>query len=233
MAHDMQHALDATEDIVAAYSVSNLRLWYPRFSLAWLGARPSTFVLDERGIFLDEEIPDLASRMSREETNQGIAEHYSASEPLTHSLVTKTAKPKGNPLTPLWYYSLARRVWNHRRTMRARLSLSNSIRSIEHSPHLRHAFKNAAGVAILSIPAFLPTTSSGIYTVFVFLCFVFNTFFGISAPQWFKSHYGPWMLISYVWVLETNTGATVGARHSCSGRAFIHRSCSGVWHTCA
>lgn len=47
----MQHALNVTEDIFTQHSVSNLRLRHSSFSLTWLGAKPSTVILDERGIF--------------------------------------------------------------------------------------------------------------------------------------------------------------------------------------
>ncbi|KAH0584206.1 hypothetical protein H2248_009761 [Termitomyces sp. 'cryptogamus'] len=53
---------------------------------------------------------------------------------------------------------------------------------------LMTCLENAAGV-ILSIPAFLSPVSNGY--------------------EWYKSFYGQWMLISFVWVPETKTGATV------------------------
>ncbi|KAF9228048.1 hypothetical protein BS17DRAFT_793616 [Gyrodon lividus] len=58
----------------------------------------------------------------------------------------------------------------------------------QHSSHLRHAIKNSIGVAALSVLAYLPTDSDGY--------------------SWFTSFHGQWVIISYVWVLETNTGAT-------------------------
>lgn len=186
MAHDMQHALDVAEDIFTQYSVSNLRLWLPRFSLAWLSAKPSTVVLDERGIFLDEEIPNLASSLSREEANQGIAEHCSISD-LRTSPPNKITTTRGNSSTLRWYNALIYLMWNHTRTMRIRFSLSTLILSIEHSPHLRHAFKNAAGVAILSIPAFLPITYPGAYVI---LFVLISRLIGRLARQWFKTHHG-------------------------------------------
>jgi hypothetical protein len=30
-----------------------------------------------------------------------------------------------------------------------------------------------------------------------------------TGRKWFQLSYGQWMVISFVWVLETNTGATV------------------------
>ncbi|EGO29517.1 hypothetical protein SERLADRAFT_359518 [Serpula lacrymans var. lacrymans S7.9] len=66
--------------------------------------------------------------------------------------------------------------------------MSKLARDAKHSSHLRHALKNAAGVALLSTPAFFPQGSAGL--------------------RWFTLVHGQWMIISYVWVLETNTGAT-------------------------
>lgn len=52
-------------------------------------------------------------------------------------------------------------AWRTRYAFRIRLWLSRKLRSVKHSSHLRHAFKNALGVALLSLPAFLPTDSAG------------------------------------------------------------------------
>lgn len=60
-------------------------------------------------------------------------------------------------------YSLPYRLWNLPAVLRFRSRLSRIIRSIQRSSHLRHAFKNAAGVALLSLPAFLASDSSGMF----------------------------------------------------------------------
>ncbi|PCH39251.1 hypothetical protein WOLCODRAFT_167862 [Wolfiporia cocos MD-104 SS10] len=79
-------------------------------------------------------------------------------------------------------------AWSLPWMLRARIRLATAHRAIVHSTHLRHAMKNAVGVALLSLPAFMSPDSTG--------------------RKWFESWHGQWMVISYVWVLETNTGAT-------------------------
>ncbi|KAK7689181.1 hypothetical protein QCA50_007872 [Cerrena zonata] len=68
-------------------------------------------------------------------------------------------------------------------------SLWNLNRGLKRSGHhFGHALKSAVGVALLTLPAFLPEDSSG--------------------RKWFNANRGQWATISYLWVLETNTGAT-------------------------
>ncbi|RDB24188.1 Uncharacterized protein C26F1.08c [Hypsizygus marmoreus] len=186
MAHDVRNALNATEAILALHTTSSLRLWHPRLSLAWLGVTPSTVILEERGVFVGEAIHEPATTLSQDEALQGIAE---TSESLPPRVLEKSLRKQQGPVFSAgWFHSVAYHVWNNSRTLRGRLVLSGYLRSVEHSPHLRHAFKNAAGISILSIPAFLPIDSPGY--------------------NWFKTYYGQWMLTSFLWVLETNTGAT-------------------------
>ncbi|KAF8892705.1 hypothetical protein BD779DRAFT_1436676 [Infundibulicybe gibba] len=190
MAQETHRALRVGEKVAGTYESSPLRLWHPRFSLAWLGVSPTTIILDERGTFLDNEPPDAASTLSFEETLQGIAERSHAlsnSNRIDTKASIKLSQAKKTFSFTRAYKSISS-LWNHPRVIQARLALSRCTRSLQHSPHLRHAFKNAVGVSLLSIPGFMPANSAG--------------------RAWFSSSYGPWMLISYVWVLETNTGAT-------------------------
>ncbi|KAF8061449.1 hypothetical protein FPV67DRAFT_1703736 [Lyophyllum atratum] len=179
MAQTMRNALNEAQNILVLYTTSNVRLWYPRFSLAWLGVPPSMMFIEERGLVMDEEIQDVAAT-SPQEALQGIAEQESPAASAT--------LPKKRATTMENYLPSYASIWNNPRTLAARLLLSRFLKSVEHSPHLRHAFKNAVGIAILSIPAFLPVTSLGY--------------------AWFKKNFGQWMLVSFLWVLETNTGAT-------------------------
>ncbi|GAW05452.1 hypothetical protein LENED_007313 [Lentinula edodes] len=82
-------------------------------------------------------------------------------------------------------------LWNHPIILQARLKLHELVMSFKKSSRIdiKHAFKNALGVSMLAIPAFLPASSAG--------------------RQWFIFYRGQWMLITYIWVLETNTGATL------------------------
>ncbi|TCD67659.1 hypothetical protein EIP91_012169 [Steccherinum ochraceum] len=79
-------------------------------------------------------------------------------------------------------------LWMNSGMLDLRIRLWMLHRSLKNSHHLQHALKNAVGVTILSFPAFLPSTSAGF--------------------RWYQAWHGQWMTISYLWVLETNTGAT-------------------------
>ncbi|KAJ8515521.1 hypothetical protein ONZ45_g7066 [Pleurotus djamor] len=198
MAHEMRHALHLCQKLIVFYETSPLRLWHPRVSLAWLGAAPTTYINEERGAQLDDDDPSDSNTLgpSKEETLQGITENQYDSNADDDAETTTDEKPAflrqrkipGKPLTPRWMAGLVRYAWNSPIMLRLRLRSSRAIRSFQHSSHLRHAFKIAAGIMILSIPAFLPPSSSGY--------------------AWFYWTRGQWMVLSYLWVLETSTGAT-------------------------
>ncbi|KAF8633737.1 hypothetical protein AX17_004393 [Amanita inopinata Kibby_2008] len=189
-AYDVKHALNVAHDVVNTYEASPLKLWHPRLTVAWLGVAASPVVLDEPILFLEEEGLEPPTNLTLQETIHGIAErrnstnHIHGGEKLSHRRILLHDKL----FFPQWWRCIFYYLWNHTWTMRTRLSLSRILRSIQHSPHLKHAVKNAAGVSILGVAAFLPETT--------------------SARHWFESVIAQWMLISYVWVLETNTGAT-------------------------
>ncbi|TFK42866.1 hypothetical protein BDQ12DRAFT_644760 [Crucibulum laeve] len=190
IAYEMRKAMHVAEDILVAYNNASLRMWYPRFSLAWLGVTPNTVPPDEDGTIIEEAAPDVTSPSVLEKM-QGITEQtydVSSTQKDYVKIVVKKPKMTGKPLSLQWWQSLVFLVWNNPRMMVARLTLDGTLRALHHSPHLHHAFKNAVGIAILGIPAFLPQDSSG--------------------HRWFMTSFGQWMLISYIWVLETNTGAT-------------------------
>ncbi|KXN87739.1 hypothetical protein AN958_08215 [Leucoagaricus sp. SymC.cos] len=148
------------------------------------------------GNFLDEDVTEESSLLSEREALQGIAERtYDGGddEDYTRRLTIKRQKTRGRIGSSEWFKSVFFSHWNHPKTLKARLRLSEISRSLERSPHLRHALKNAGGVALLSLPAYLAS--------------------GTPGRQWFQASYGQWMVISYVWVLETNTGATVRTKY--------------------
>lgn len=161
MAQEVLHALNICGDVVSTYETSRLRLFYPRLSLAWLGVAPSTGIMDERGTYLDDETQVIATSLTAEETLQGIVERGYTS--LQCDDGSKIANPhaEAHPISVAWLVSLVDSTWNYPAILRSRLSLSATLKAVQHSPHLQHAFKNAAGVAILSIPAFLPIDSAG------------------------------------------------------------------------
>lgn len=166
----MHHALQISYNIATLHENSHTRLWHPRFSWAWLGVTPSTFILDERSAFLVEENTDVETNLSPEESRQGLAEQYGVVNLPNESV--KSSLPIAEKIPGMGRRSVYRlslrqihliipRLWRCRSVLSLRLGLSKVIRAIQHSSHLRHALKNAAGVALLSFPAFLPTNSPG------------------------------------------------------------------------
>jgi len=56
------------------------------------------------------------------------------------------------------------------------------------SPHVYFAIKLAGGISLLAIPAYLSPNSRG--------------------RRWFDRYRAAWQIVSYMYVLETHTGAT-------------------------
>ena len=109
---------------------------------------------------------------------------------------------------PRCLLSTLQRLWNHPVMLRLRLGASKIIRNTQHSSHLRHAMKNAIGSH-----AKFPSFSSFYFSRFIYsrpqsngqMRMVTRSMLGF---RWFTWIHGQWMVIHYVWVLETNTGAT-------------------------
>ncbi|KAL9939094.1 hypothetical protein V8E36_001907 [Tilletia maclaganii] len=80
------------------------------------------------------------------------------------------------------------RICRTKEAMTIRIALSELIASFKNSRHLRFAFKLSMGCLLLTLPAWLPSSTS---------------------REWWYGERGQWALISYVWCLETSTGATV------------------------
>ncbi|KAI0047054.1 hypothetical protein FA95DRAFT_1493111 [Auriscalpium vulgare] len=187
MAHEMHSALTVLNMIILTHRTSTTRLWHPRFSLAWLGLALPTVIVDDRAATNDvPELFESESHISMAEVRQGLAERKE---------VQVDAQTLASDKEKVKEYSVVHRSvlyvrprWNGRRVLRARLALATVLRSIVHSTHLKHAIKNGIGVGLLCLPAFLPAGSSG--------------------QKWFSYAHGQWAAVSYVWVLETNLGAT-------------------------
>ncbi|PFH47852.1 hypothetical protein AMATHDRAFT_151147 [Amanita thiersii Skay4041] len=193
MAHNVQHALSVVNDIVTTYEASSLKLWHPRFTFAWLGMAPNAIMLDGPAVFVteDEGQPIPTTALSLQETMHGIAERQNLTDYLEDDNGLNQIHPfflSRKHISPFWWRPTLYHLLNHSWMMRVRLSLSNFLRALQRSPHLKHAVKNAAGAFVLAVAAFLPT--------------------GDPGRVWFEKSIGQWMVISYVWVLETNTGAT-------------------------
>lgn len=77
--------------------------------------------------------------------------------------------------------------WSHQsNVVRWRIRLSGALSSVKQSIHIRFGLKLAGGVALLSLPCWLS-----------------------SARHWFLEERGVWLVVTYIWVLETSTGATI------------------------
>ncbi|KAG2349332.1 hypothetical protein BDR05DRAFT_979574 [Suillus weaverae] len=195
MAYDTSHILQVAQNIAAHHEASRLRFWLPQLTWQWLGVAPRTFIMEEYETPIAHDASEAETTLSVEEVRQGIAfvdrHDEITSQEVSYSHAIRRI-PTGPQLSlkslPRCLSSTPQRLWNHPVILHLRLGASRVIRNMQHSSHLQHATKNAVGVAMLSFPAFLPSDSAGF--------------------QWFRWIHGQWMIISYVWVLETNTGAT-------------------------
>ncbi|KAI0670684.1 hypothetical protein C8Q78DRAFT_974868 [Trametes maxima] len=215
MAQEMGSALEVAENVASLYEDSPTRLWYPHMNLQWLGVPPHPFIADDTGDVLfasggmaEEDVMDLGAdeRLTFTEARQGLAERAFSFTLVkgralpagglsvrykTHSATTSRTDLQMNEAKPwTWKYwsGVISMLWSTDRMLRVRVWLSKRHRALQHSSHWRHGLKNAIGVAVLTFPAFMPEGSAG--------------------RDWFQSFRGQWMTISYLWVLETNTGAT-------------------------
>ena len=90
-----------------------------------------------------------------------------------------------------WMFQHARRGLQRftrlHRVLKVRLVLSRRIRRVRHSRHVKFGLKLATGVALLSLPAWLGE--------------------GAARTWWYEKR-GQWMVISFLYCLETSTGAS-------------------------
>lgn len=84
-------------------------------------------------------------------------------------------------------HRIKQRITRHAAVIDVRIRLSQAVRRIKRSRHAQFALKLAAGVVLLSIPAFLEP----------------------GANQWWNREHGQWMVISYIWCLEASTGDSI------------------------
>ncbi|KAG5221512.1 Class myosin [Salix suchowensis] len=170
--------------------------------------------------------PQAETALSLTETLQGISENqypsdqpddndpdgYPNNDPDDTPEVLRRRRIHGRVMSMGWMASVIHHVWNYAAVLRTRLKVSRTLRAVQHSSHLRHAIKNSGGIVLLSLPAFLPTDSSGELIPLVAVVLIIIDPEGYS---WFYWARGQWMVISYLWVLETNTGATSGTILGC------------------
>ena len=184
MAQEMRNALQIADRMYTQYEESRVRLWYPRISLAWLGVAQSNVIADsgDAAVQIQAAVPrtgwettnDGEANLTLAETAEGLLERgYSLSKPVIGnsrlpgglSFSILGAKERTDKGKKKWVFfsipDLVAWLWSQSWVLRLRLRLARGYRSVSHSPHLRHAMKNAIGVAVLSLPAFLPSSNSG------------------------------------------------------------------------
>ncbi|KAH9857776.1 hypothetical protein C2E23DRAFT_881345 [Lenzites betulinus] len=215
MGQEMAGALRIAEHVATLYEETSGRLWYPHVSLQWLGVPPGPFIPDDNGELVavsggvnEGDIIDVGGdeRLTVMEAQQGLAERafsftlvkgrplpaggLSARYRTYAASASRMSLRMGDAKLWTWKYwsDFVGMLWSTERMLRLRVWLAKRYRKVQHSSHWRHGLKNALGVAVLTFPAFMPEESTG--------------------RQWFQSYRGQWMTISYLWVLETNTGAT-------------------------
>jgi transcriptional regulator of aromatic amino acid metabolism len=130
----------------------------------------------------DDEVVNKRAEndLSATEAQQGLEEHESNTqgylENTQEHVFIEAVKYSGEKrrqgfglsAIPFWI----RRIWASQSLMRLRLATSKFTRAVRHSSHLRHALKNAVGVAMLSLPAFLPKGSTGECNL-LYYCLIF------------------------------------------------------------
>ena len=157
MGTEVQKALQVCTRMITLYESSTYRVWHPRISFAWLGLPPRSLMFDEKEAIPVEGQP-RESNLTVEEAREGVEEYKSSApdeDEKSDGASTLKRVARANPT------AVIRRIWRSAWVVESRLLLSGWERAVHHSPHLRHAFKNAAGVALLSLPVFLSPESPG------------------------------------------------------------------------
>lgn len=170
------------------------RVWWPLLSWSqWSGRaqRGKTLVHDD-AIFDDTETRYGYDRahMHFDESHPWALQGDMPSEQTVHQREgDRPSDPAGKAIEMWTVHAMAQSFvsFSHRqRVLAIRIALARAMRSVRHSRHIRYATKLAFGVALLSLPAWLP-----------------------SGQQWYESQRGVWLIVTYIWVLETSTGATI------------------------
>lgn len=69
------------------------------------------------------------------------------------------------------------------------MAISHALHQLKHSRHVHFALKQTVGISLLSLPAFLELGNAG--------------------RSWYDEWRGAWMVISFMYVIEVTTGATL------------------------
>jgi hypothetical protein len=181
MTDQVGRALEIVHGLSVVFNRSSMRLWVPHLSYAWLGVTPRHYVLEVAATDAGSSTsPDTRTgpraNLSLAEASQGVKE----TEAKYQASVKSSAHGGFASVLRRLPFSL-HHAWSSKRALRARLWLSQLLRSAQHSDHVKHGLKNAAGVALLSLPAFLHE--------------------GATGRTWFQSVHGVWM-VRRMWVQQ-------------------------------
>jgi hypothetical protein len=160
MADEMNRAVLVADKILSLHNTSHTRLWYPRFSWAWLGIALPSIISDDYEIYDDNNSERFEDErgLSLAEAREGLSELVRWREDKSSTSMSRSPGSKSVGKEPCFRFH---NIFYGPRIIRLRFALAACVRAIVHSSHLQHAAKNSIGVMLLSIPAFLPVDSPG------------------------------------------------------------------------
>lgn len=175
MAQETLVALQVTQRFATHYENSRSRLWYPRVSLAWLGVPPGPFISDDpnaQSALLTAGdatiVPSADTNYTAPEWKQGLREHAYGVDvrrsAMSNARMYVTRRDAESRNERGWTWNVKHWVhwaWSSTKMLRLRIRLWCILKAAHRSSHLRHALKSACGVALLSLPAFLPESTGG------------------------------------------------------------------------
>ncbi|SPO22318.1 uncharacterized protein UTRI_00996 [Ustilago trichophora] len=167
------------------------RYWLGRTSI---GAGDEMALVDERvdALLHEDEPPSPASEAQTE-----VMDYFDtgSDDMLTRGApnLERTPSRVSNSMSSIYSWlrtriRAMRRVFSSRRALRFRFALSNAIRTLRHSRHIKFGIKLTAGIVLLTLPSWLAPG---------------------NGKEWWLEQRGQWMAISYLFCLETSTGASI------------------------
>ncbi|KAJ1019438.1 hypothetical protein NDA16_004555 [Ustilago loliicola] len=169
------------------------RYWLGRTGI---GFSEETSLADERidALLHEGEPPSPTSELQKEEVDyfDNESEEILGSSRDTQSLRRTPSRVSNSIITAQsWLKARLRAFHSVFRThgaLRVRFALSNAIRILRHSRHIQFGIKLTAGIVLLTLPAWLAPG---------------------EGKRWWLEKRGQWMAISYLFCLETSTGASI------------------------
>lgn len=169
---------------------ANWRYWFIRTGIT---AEDATALADERvDALLHEDEPPSPSSEEFAGVDYFDTESEDYLRPSTPPKLERTASRASNSIATIHAYIKAKMNAFHRlfwtdRALRCRMGLSKAIHVLRHSRNIKFGIKLTAGIVLLTLPAWLALG---------------------HAKRWWLYRRGQWMAISYLFCLETSTGAS-------------------------